>query len=472
MSDLKLDLSADTESSIAALFQPSVSSTMTSYQPSPETTTMSLFGSQHVDDSVTNATDSWVQTIQKHGMSQSGQTSPTQMTQHQRTQSITDTDFDECVVSTGVTADDIAAFIQGPFPDDSKWRCLYKERDGEECGKRFARKENAKSHVQTHLGDRQYACTVCRTRFVRQHDLKRHFKIHTTEKPHRCPCGKDFHRHDALTRHRQRGMCIGAFENSPKKSVKRGRPKKARPSSEERAEKAAQTRQRIIEKTYPGSTYASSISGSSDDSHDSPPSFDNFSNPASSPPLSHKGLDSITFSYPSYQPLTPPTSPTRGSDKSYSTPYSQESYTPKPASRSPSPKITSMPEETQHFSMESIESGNDCYQSSPPELELSSSSPATSNLNFACISSEASHPSLPLDQAMDCLNPQILDGDFQLYGGSSKESPASELDTFFDFGEFQSSATEQKRQPNDPLLGREFFGNSFMNEPEDPFVDF
>lgn len=153
--------------------------------------------------------------------------------------SIADINIEETKTETGVTLDDIAAFIRGPDPSDGKWECLY-----ENCHKRFGRKENIKSHVQTHLNDRQYQCPTCKKCFVRQHDLKRHAKIHTGIKPYPCECGNSFARHDALTRHRQRGMCIGAFEGIVRKVVKRGRPKKIRPDMDERREKSERTRRK------------------------------------------------------------------------------------------------------------------------------------------------------------------------------------------------------------------------------------
>jgi regulatory protein SWI5 len=153
--------------------------------------------------------------------------------------SIADINIDETKTETGVTMDDITAYIQGPDPADNKWLCLY-----EGCGKRFGRKENIKSHVQTHLNDRQYQCPSCQKCFVRQHDLKRHAKIHTGIKPYPCECGNSFARHDALTRHRQRGMCIGAFDGIVRKVVKRGRPRKNRPDMETRVEKANRTRKK------------------------------------------------------------------------------------------------------------------------------------------------------------------------------------------------------------------------------------
>ncbi|KAK3306046.1 uncharacterized protein B0T15DRAFT_217092 [Chaetomium strumarium] len=172
--------------------------------------------------------------------------------------SIADINIEETRTETGVTLEDIAAFIQGPDPTTGKWVCLY-----ENCNKPFGRKENIKSHVQTHLNDRQYQCPTCKKCFVRQHDLKRHAKIHTGIKPYPCQCGQSFARHDALTRHRQRGMCIGAVDGVVRKVAKRGRPKKIRPEMEERKEKAERTR-RKNKLTEAEACSASSQSGYSD----------------------------------------------------------------------------------------------------------------------------------------------------------------------------------------------------------------
>lgn len=165
------------------------------------------------------------------------------------------------IKQTGVTMDEISSYIFGPDPDDGKWMCLHPE-----CGRRFGRKENIKSHVQTHLGDRQFKCEDCGKCFVRGHDLKRHAKIHTGDKPYECLCGNVFARHDALTRHRQRGMCIGGYQGVVRKTVKRGRPKKHRPEMDERQDKAARTRQRVAEKCT-----TESVSGS-ESSRNTPPS--------------------------------------------------------------------------------------------------------------------------------------------------------------------------------------------------------
>ncbi|KAL2072042.1 hypothetical protein VTL71DRAFT_11385 [Oculimacula yallundae] len=173
-----------------------------------------------------------------HGLPMSAsQSQQSHQSSHRRSESICSVNLDESITDTGITIDDIATFISGPDPSDGKWICLYPE-----CKKRFGRKENIKSHVQTHLGDRQFQCPHCQKCFVRQHDLKRHAKIHSGVKPYPCQCGNSFARHDALTRHRQRGMCIGAFEGVVKKTVKRGRPRKNRPDNEERINKSSRTR--------------------------------------------------------------------------------------------------------------------------------------------------------------------------------------------------------------------------------------
>lgn len=216
--------------------------------------------------------------LRPHG-TPSQPTSPQRRGHHRRTDSlaslasaasISSIDIEQTRTQTGITHDDIATYIQGPEPADNKWVCLFPE-----CAKRFGRKENIKSHVQTHLNDRQYQCPSCHKCFVRQHDLKRHAKIHTGVKPYPCECGNSFARHDALTRHRQRGMCVGAFDGVVRKLAKRGRPRKPRPEMEERVEKAGRSRRKNLSISST-SSFASTLSAGS-----GPAYSDAGSNPAS-----------------------------------------------------------------------------------------------------------------------------------------------------------------------------------------------
>lgn len=178
--------------------------------------------------------------------------------------SIASINIEETKTETGVTMEEIAQYIRSPETTDGKWTCLF-----DDCGKMFGRKENIKSHVQTHLNDRQYQCPTCHKCFVRQHDLKRHAKIHTGIKPYPCDCGNSFARHDALTRHRQRGMCIGAFDGIVRKVVKRGRPRKNnRPDMETRLEKSARQRKKNMSVSS-----VSSASGYSDSSAPNSPEY-------------------------------------------------------------------------------------------------------------------------------------------------------------------------------------------------------
>lgn len=173
------------------------------------------------------------------------------------------------IEETNISLDEIAQYIEGPDPVDNKYVCRF-----EDCDKRFGRKENIKSHIQTHLGDRQFRCDHCMKRFVRGHDLKRHAKIHTGRKSYQCACGNAFARHDALTRHRQRGMCVGAFDGVIRKEVKRGRPRKHRPEMDDRLQKSSRTRQSKDQSLLSPSKidmYNSSASSCSISSWGSPP---------------------------------------------------------------------------------------------------------------------------------------------------------------------------------------------------------
>jgi hypothetical protein len=173
-------------------------------------------------------------------------------------------EIDATIEDTGVSPQDVQQFISPQDHCDGKWTCLF---DG--CNKKFGRKENIRAHVQTHLGDRQFRCNHCGKCFVRQHDLKRHAKIHSGDKPHKCPCGNGFARQDALTRHRQRGVCEGALPGFERSQARRGRPRKSHTDMSDRLEKAAHQRE-MNSRRNSAFTYASS--SASDASYPNTPS--------------------------------------------------------------------------------------------------------------------------------------------------------------------------------------------------------
>lgn len=90
---------------------------------------------------------------------------------------------------------------EGP-DEDKQFTCTF-----ENCGKKFTRRYNVRSHIQTHLSDRPFACAYCPKKFVRQHDLNRHVKAHLENRHCRCLCGKVFTRLDAMRKHRVRHDC-------------------------------------------------------------------------------------------------------------------------------------------------------------------------------------------------------------------------------------------------------------------------
>ena len=211
-------------------------------------------------------------------------------------------DIDATIEDTGISAEEVQQYISDQSLNDQKWTCLF---DG--CFKKFGRKENIKSHVQTHLGDRQFRCNHCGKCFVRQHDLKRHAKIHSGDKPHKCPCGNGFARQDALTRHRQRGVCEGAFPGLERREQKRGRPRKARPDMVDRLDKAERSRLLNARRGSEASAYDSSSSPSDRSYPDTPQEFEDGRF------VDFNGTNSTNLNafIKAYEE-TPPTSPTAG----------------------------------------------------------------------------------------------------------------------------------------------------------------
>ncbi|KAH9826659.1 cell wall transcription factor ACE2-like [Teratosphaeria destructans] len=224
-------------------------------------------------------------------------------------------DMPASIVDTGIPAYEVQRYIGELSESDNKYPCLY-----EGCKRRFGRKENVRAHIQTHLGDRQFKCDLCNKTFVRQHDLKRHVAIHSDDRPFVCPCGTGFARHDALTRHRQRGMCHGAlpgYEKSEEEKPKRGRPKKERPDLESRVDKATKQRKKNKAKTAEAHDgiaepdiqvlYASSSSGASEHGFPvTPPASDAFDADAFlSLASTDMQFDTVTGMWKD----TPPTSP-------------------------------------------------------------------------------------------------------------------------------------------------------------------
>lgn len=375
-----------------------------SFQPMPDAAGTPLFGEIRTERSIISTNIPILPSSQP----ETGCSSPTKPELSPRRMSISDLNLEPGVSAsieeTNVTLDDIAQFIEGPDPFDNKWICKY-----EECNKKFGRKENIKSHVQTHLGDRQFRCDHCSKCFVRGHDLKRHAKIHTGSKPYPCLCGNSFARHDALTRHRQRGNCIGAFEGVVKKVVKKGRPRKPRPEMDDRLDKASRTRRRVEERDH---HYASSTTDSSISSFGSPPAetletlsisgaspFDDMSLfGATSQPLSEvAGFPPDLFTF------TPPASPGYSTGNKPS-PY-HRALTPTDMAEVPemsiiqSQLLSAISQEPQHHS--------------PPSLCHSSSSPLPDVISFDFTSNEltTSHQRLNL-----------------------KGSSNADFESFFDYG--------------------------------------
>ena len=73
----------------------------------------------------------------------------------------------------------------------------------DKCQKQFGLKRNFMHHINSHLGIKPYACSICDKRFVQTSHLNTHMKIlHTGLKPYIChKCGKSFAVSSNLKKH-------------------------------------------------------------------------------------------------------------------------------------------------------------------------------------------------------------------------------------------------------------------------------
>lgn len=291
---------------------------------------------------------------------------------------------DMVIEDTGITSEQVDAFIQGPDPQTNKFTCLF-----EGCTmKPTGRKENIRAHVQTHLGDRKYVCTVCDSRFVRPNDLKRHAIIHQEVKEYICKCGSEFGRQDALRRHRiRKPFCVDgdpSLELMRKEEKKRGRPKKIAPTeTTERRERKENIRKQVMERKRKGSLPCSVTSTSKSG--------------RSCSPDDNQRYGSVSAYSPTNMSLTPPMSPSTQTyplenNYSYSAPHISSS--PPPTRDSMTGKMSQdfgvgdeSPFGADHFSSDPFSGPATPPQTSsspygtPPELEISSS-PAVSRFTL------------------------------------------------------------------------------------------
>lgn len=110
--------------------------------------------------------------------------------------------------------------------------------------------------------------------------------------------------------------------------------------------------------------------------------------------------------------------------------------------------------------------------SSPPELDPSSSSPATSNIiDFNGCHDMNSDPQSKTFSP-DCLNPQVLNRDFQLFDGTSDESsPGVQFEDFIDFGNDDPGIEKRNERAffSGPMLDAGSYTIAPASDMEDPF---
>jgi KRAB domain-containing zinc finger protein len=70
------------------------------------------------------------------------------------------------------------------------------------CEKTFSQGGDLRTHIKTHMGEKQYSCTQCGKAFYQSQHLVSHIRTHTGEKPFACPaCDKSFSQSGELQIH-------------------------------------------------------------------------------------------------------------------------------------------------------------------------------------------------------------------------------------------------------------------------------
>ncbi|KAJ0059286.1 hypothetical protein NL108_012706 [Boleophthalmus pectinirostris] len=81
-----------------------------------------------------------------------------------------------------------------------------------ECGKVFVSKEDLFKHVETHVKERPYACSICGKRFTVKKNMEIHMRIHTGERLYACTvCDKRFVQASTLNSHMRTHTRDSAF---------------------------------------------------------------------------------------------------------------------------------------------------------------------------------------------------------------------------------------------------------------------
>lgn len=118
-------------------------------------------------------------------------------------------------------ADDVAQ--PALYSRPAKRTKAVKEHECSYCGKKFTKRYNWQSHLETHAPSQTFTCSTCGTTCARESDFKRHSKTHMSGNTFKCGgilkngqawgCGQSFNRADTLRNHyksKKGRKCIAA----------------------------------------------------------------------------------------------------------------------------------------------------------------------------------------------------------------------------------------------------------------------
>ncbi|XP_023939939.2 zinc finger protein 239-like [Bicyclus anynana] len=110
-----------------------------------------------------------------------------------------------CILDTEVTDVTQKVSAEDHTINTSEHRKLSQKQQCFTCGKLMSSRFRLKTHLATHIKEKQHSCTYCKKQFTIIENLNAHMRTHTGEKPYCCDtCGERFAQSSGLIVHKRK----------------------------------------------------------------------------------------------------------------------------------------------------------------------------------------------------------------------------------------------------------------------------